>query len=195
MNVYDFDGTIYRGDSSIDFWVFCMKRHPAIMKKIPSVFVQGVKYKWNHRGLEEFKSAFFSFLPLLPDVNGEVIAFWDKHENRIFKWYLKQKQDGDVIISASPEFLLRECCIRLGVKLIGTRVNERTGRLIGKNCKGEEKVRRFREIYPDQVINSFYSDSHSDIPMTKLAKQSFFVKNGKVVSWETSLPGNRLNNS
>ena len=31
MNVYDFDKTIYYGDSTADFYLFCLKRH----KKIP----------------------------------------------------------------------------------------------------------------------------------------------------------------
>ena len=31
MNVYDFDGTIYDGDSSIDFYLFCIKRKPSIL--------------------------------------------------------------------------------------------------------------------------------------------------------------------
>ena len=25
MNVYDFDGTIYNGDSTIDFYLYCIK--------------------------------------------------------------------------------------------------------------------------------------------------------------------------
>ena len=29
MNVYDFDGTIYDGDSTFDFYKYCMKKHPA----------------------------------------------------------------------------------------------------------------------------------------------------------------------
>ena len=28
MNVYDFDKTIYRGDSTMDFWRYCLKRYP-----------------------------------------------------------------------------------------------------------------------------------------------------------------------
>ena len=183
MNVYDFDGTIYCGDSSVDFWMFCAQRHPIILKTVPQVFLSGVKYKWFHGSLEELKSNFFSSLPLLPNVEQEVVAFWDKHEGSICKWYLEQKREDDVIISASPEFLLQECSKRLGVKLIGTRVDKRTGRLIGKNCKGKEKVRRFQEIYPSNIIENFYSDTRSDTPMAEQAKHSFFVKRGKVLLW------------
>lgn len=35
MNVYDFDKTIYAGDSTIDFYLFCLKRQPAILQ-LPS---------------------------------------------------------------------------------------------------------------------------------------------------------------
>ena len=31
MNVYDFDGTIYRGDSTVDFFLFCMKKKPVLV--------------------------------------------------------------------------------------------------------------------------------------------------------------------
>ena len=34
MNVFDFDGTIYNGDSSKDFFFYCLKRYPKIRKKI-----------------------------------------------------------------------------------------------------------------------------------------------------------------
>lgn len=35
MNVYDFDGTIYNGDSTIDFFLYALKRKPSILLHIP----------------------------------------------------------------------------------------------------------------------------------------------------------------
>ncbi len=35
MNVYDFDGTIYRGDSTIDFYFYALKKQPALVKFLP----------------------------------------------------------------------------------------------------------------------------------------------------------------
>ena len=29
MNIYDFDGTLYAGDSTMDFLKFSLKKHPA----------------------------------------------------------------------------------------------------------------------------------------------------------------------
>ena len=38
MNIYDFDGTLYDGDSTFDFIVFSLKKHPALVRFLP---VQG----------------------------------------------------------------------------------------------------------------------------------------------------------
>ena len=37
MNVYDFDNTLYKGESSYDFFFFCLKRKPKMIKYIPVV--------------------------------------------------------------------------------------------------------------------------------------------------------------
>lgn len=35
MNVYDFDHTIYKGDSTINFYLFCLKNNFIIVRNIP----------------------------------------------------------------------------------------------------------------------------------------------------------------
>ena len=45
MNVYDFDRTIYPGDSSIHFWRYCMKHYPSTMKVIPKATAAIFRYK------------------------------------------------------------------------------------------------------------------------------------------------------
>ncbi len=176
MNVYDFDGTIYAGDSTIDFWFYCIKKYPAALKTLPGTLCNLLRYHTKLVRLEVFKESFYGFLRSIPDAQNEVISFWDIHFDKLQKWYMKQKSESDVIISASPEFLLQECCTRLGVRLIASKVDSRTGRLQGNNCKGNEKVRRFRTAYPNAVIENFYSDSYSDKPLADLAMHSYFVK-------------------
>ena len=55
-----------------------------------------------------------------------------------------------------------------------------TGRIRGENCRGEEKVRRFRREYGEETVEEFYSDSLSDRPMMDLAERGYLVKNGAV---------------
>ena len=37
MNVYDFDNTIYDGESFIDLFIFLFKKDPSLVKYIPDV--------------------------------------------------------------------------------------------------------------------------------------------------------------
>ena len=69
----------------------------------------------------------------------------------------RQRIKDDLIVTASPEFLVGEAGRRLGVRVIGTRMDVRTGRIEGENCHDEEKVRRFRAafrvMYPGKEDN------------------------------------------
>ena len=45
------------------------------------------------------------------DAQALVEEFWDTHEKNIFPWYPgKQQREDDILISASPEFLLEPIC-------------------------------------------------------------------------------------
>ncbi len=185
MNVYDFDGTIYKGDSTVDFYRFVLKRYPAILRHLPAFFAAAVRHKVKKCSTKELKTCFFRFLSDIPDAEHEVEQFWETHFQKIMPWYLQQKQETDVIISASPVFLLEKPCQKLGIRtLIASRVNIQTGMFSGENCKGEEKVRRFRETYPCEQVDQFYSDSDSDLPMAKIAEKSFLIRNGCPHAWD-----------
>lgn len=184
MNAYDFDGTIYAGDSTIDFYFFCLKKHPTIARFWPKMAVHSLRYKLGTGSKEKMKEAFFSYLSLI-DAEKEVELFWDSHEKKIYDWYPPQKRADDVIISASPEFLLRPICDRLGLAcLIGTRMDIRTGEIHGANCKGVEKVRRFKTETGCTKAEAFYSDSLTDLPMAEISDAAYFVKLGEVTVWE-----------
>ena len=51
-------------------------------------------------------------------------------------------------------------------------------KIIGANCKGEEKVRRLNNYISDYNILKFYSDSMSDKPLFDLAVEKIFVNKG-----------------
>jgi len=189
VSVYDFDDTIYRGDSTVDFWKFCTRRHPKVLLSLPKVGFSYLKYLFGTNSKTAFKEAFFSFLRFIPNVEEEVSAFWAEYDSKIQQWYLSQKHDSDVIISASPEFLLKPAAERLGVSLIASRVDETTGKFSGENCKGEEKVKRFGAEYPSVEIEKFYSDSLSDTPLAKLARKAFVVSGDEFIPWNEYQPG------
>ena len=114
----------------------------------------------------------------------DVKDFWKEYIGNIKPFYLEQKKDDDVIISASPEFLLKPVCERLKIKnLIASKVNMQSGKYTGVNCHGKEKVKRFYEAFPNGKIDSFYSDSYSDSPLAEIADKAFMVDGDKIESW------------
>ena len=181
MNVYDFDKTIYPGDSATHFWLFCLRRHPRTFSSAVRALGPLSRGLTGRLSRGEVKQALYSCLRAVPDAHAEAKAFWDEHIDRIFPWYLARRREDDLVISASPEFLIGEACRRLGIGYIATRMDPADGRIIGENCRGEEKVRRFREVFGDAAVEEFYSDSLSDRPMMDIAGQGFLVRGGKVV--------------
>ena len=134
---------------------------------------------------EEMKEMYFSFLKGIRTDKTFVDDFWKQNQNKIKEWYLNQKRKDDVIISASPEFLLKPICDVLGIdNLIATKVELSSGKFLSKNCQGAEKVVRFKEIFPEAEIEAFYSDSKSDTYMAKLATKAFRVKKNSIMDWE-----------
>lgn len=185
MNVYDFDKTIYDGDSTVDFYIYCLKKFPQIIILLPMQLIAIIKYKMKVINKTKMKEEIYGFLKWIPEPADEVKKFWDENEIKIKKWYIKNKQDNDVIISASPEFLLHEICERIGIKyLIASRVEMKSGKYNGLNCYGKEKVNRFFEQFPNASIDKFYSDSYSDVPLAKIARTSFIVSSNDIQRWD-----------
>lgn len=187
MNVYDFDHTIYAGDSTLDFWCFCLRCRPSALLALPGALLSGGLFKAGLCSREAFKEQFYRFLRYVPDTEGLVDRFWRENLLRIYPWYLEQKREDDLIISASPEFLILPVCALLGVRGIASPVSPETGALLGPNCRGEEKVIRLRRACPDTPVEEFYSDSSSDIPLARLARSAWLVRGGTPAPWPANL--------
>ncbi len=183
MNVYDFDDTIYAGDSTMHFYRFCAKQYPSVWLALPKQVLAVVGMKLGLLSRDAAKELAFSYLNRVPDISATLALFWDSHRKNLKSWYLNQKKPDDVIISASPEFVLKPICDELNIRLIGTCVNPQTGKFQGPNCRGKEKVVRFYAEYPNAVIDDFYSDSAVDTPLAKLAKSAFLVKDDSISEW------------
>lgn len=189
MNVYDFDGTIYDGDSTWDFYKYCIKRNPKLLFLLPKQGLSFIKYILGLTKKEEFKESIYLILTKIDKLNEWIEDFWDINLQKIKPFYLTQKKNDDLIISASPEFLIHTACDRLGVSSIASRINIHTGlHDDGINCHGKRKVERFYEIYPYESIDEFYSDSLSDSPLAELSASAFYVHKDKVIKWSEYQP-------
>ena len=179
MNGYDFDDTIFRGNSTRRFFFFCLLRLPYLVIMIPVIVVAGLLRGLRILNKDQFLYALEWYVALLPNAEKLAVKFWDKNMNRIKPWYLKQKRKSDVIVSASPKFLIEEACKRLEVRCIATNLDTR-GRLHGKHCYGGEKVVAYKSRYKENSLLTYYSDSLSDTPMMKMAEYGYLVNGDEV---------------
>ena len=185
MNAYDFDKTIVPFDSTAFFARWCLARYRRARLRLPLLIWPGLAMLLRLGSKERFKEALFRAVFTAPaDLRAEIDAFWQENLPRTNAWYLERRRPDDVVISASPDFLVRPALERLGVRaVIATRLDPSTGRIEGRNCHGAEKVARFRQEWGGAAIEEFYSDSLSDAPMARLAKRAYLVLGETPVPW------------
>ena len=185
MNVYDFDHTIYDGDCTVDFYLFLLKRRPLLIRYIIIQTVGLLMYVIRVWDKTKAKQVFYRFLKGVSDIDKEIELFWQQNIHKIKKWYYEQQQPSDVVISASPYFLVNAACKKINLQhVIASEVDKLTGKYTGKNCYGEEKVSRFYEIFPGAHVTGFYSDSLSDSPLAKISENSFIVTKDTLHDWK-----------
>ena len=185
MNVYDFDNTIYDGESTFDMFLYYMVRKPWLIKHLPTVLKAFARYKKGEVSLTE---AIDRFVPMVEkdilkviDFENDPKKFWDKHMKKIKPFYETVKSDDDLVISASPDFSIEEVCKRLGIKrFLASRINKTTGAIEFANLR-ENKIQAFKELYGDSEIENFYTDSpENDAVLVDLAKHAFIVNKNEI---------------
>lgn len=184
LALLDFDGTISTRDSfllflqhtgKLKFYRVCTARSPQI-----ALYLMG-KYP-NQKLKESFLTALFKQEPisglqdtaelfcreLLPGIIRSQAA------ERI-RWHQGQG-DRVCVVTATPRIILEPWCATSGLDIIGSELevdeNGRvTGRLLGKNCRAEEKVRRITSTYQLQDYQGLYAygDTSGDQQMLELA--------------------------
>jgi len=185
MNIYDFDKTLCRGDSTAAFLRYSLRKHPGLIRFLPGMGLAAVEhYLLKCITKTQMKQRFYRIFTGY-DAEALAEAFWDENKNRIFSWYPLQQEETDIVISASPEFLLKPICTRLGIRhLIASRVDPKTGVYTGLNCWGPEKPIRLKAEMGITHCEKFFSDSYSDQPLADIADEAFLIlKDGTICPW------------
>ena len=187
MNAYDFDGTIYPGDCSVEFGLFCCMHHPKMwVTFFPKAITNLIKYKKGSMKRAKMMKEYFKFLrkDRLKDFDKLIQKFSDKNEKKISKWYLNQKKPDDLIISASPTCIIAPIAKRLGVNYAATEYDREFGVIIDNLMFAKGKARYIIDKgFP--VIDNFYSDSLADTPLALCAEKAHLVIDNaqRVVDW------------
>ncbi len=181
--LFDFDGTIYKGDSFIHFTFFSQSFFYFINFWIKVFFAIIIG-----RPLSNVKESFFlnfkgmdrnDFQTICNDFASKKLI---KNIKSSFLEYVDKIDDSSeiVIVTASIENYIKPWCKEKGFKLISTRLEYKNNLITGKfqtpNCNGDEKVKRIKNVYElskfDEIIA--FGDTGGDIPMLKLGTESFY---------------------
>jgi len=184
MKVFDFDNTLYHGESVVDFAVFMIRSSPKIILWLPKIFWNLLKYKLYVIKKDNMESqidtVMQSCLPKQEILFPLVRRFWKRYRHKLDLGMISRISPDDAIISASPAFLLRPIQKLLGTShLICSEVDIAHKKVIFLNFS-DHKVRRFRGLYGERMIEAFFTDSYYDQAMMDISEKVFLVKKGKI---------------
>lgn len=194
FSLFDFDLTLYNGNSAIDFWFFMITKKWSIILYFPCQIFFGLLYIFRIISAEKFKEKILIFLkPYSKEIIKKYCQeFWQENINkinpRVKECLEKDIQEGLIVvcISASYDFMLVDAIEELKInKLIATQYDLNKRKVIGENCRGENKVIMFKEWLRgnniiDYSVKNAYSDSKVDLPMLKIAERRYFVRKQKI---------------
>jgi HAD superfamily hydrolase (TIGR01490 family) len=186
---FDFDGTITTRDTLLEFIKFAKGKwafYSGFLYNIFYLIAYKIKLISNQEAKEKVLSYFFKDMDLIEfDKLSE--AFSKKKLPSIIRHGAEKEiarlQQGNfvvVIVSASPENWIRHWCKERNLILIASELEvingKVSGKISGKNCHGEEKVRRILEKYVLKEYDEIYAygDTKGDLPMLGLATKSFY---------------------
>lgn len=190
---FDFDGTLTKRDTLTGFTKFLMgnKYWYTFLMFLPVFII----YKLNIINQDRAKKLYLSFF-LKRYTENELISEGERYSNEVIDelinpsvlnrlYWHKENNHSVYIITASLKYWIEPWCKKNNINLICTNIEiskgSITGKLVGKNCFGEEKVNQIQKIIKSAQLTSIfaYGDSIGDYPMLTLADHSYDCSNNK----------------
>lgn len=193
LALFDVDFTLTGKETLIAFYAYLSKKYPALLLHLPKALLSGALFKLGVQKEKPTKEMFLAFLKNLPQEDLETyVKGYLEDSLRTFLYEdglrkvkeLKEKGYTIVLTSASPEFyILNLKEIFQADYVMGTKFEIKegkfTGKMIGENNKGEEKVKRLYEVLPEDQIDwkesYMFSDSMSDDPLLRLVGKPYLI--------------------
>lgn len=183
--IIDFDETLYKKDSLIEFCKFVFKKKPLQSWAILVQVYASILHLFKLIDTKRYKELFLYFLYGINEKEVEKLAkeFWENTGMENFHANItalfNRKECRIICVSASPEMFLKPIADVYQFELIGTLLSYHQPKYLiqGENCKGLEKVKRLKKyLNTDELsISESYSDSLSDTPLFELSKKGFII--------------------
>lgn len=204
LAIFDLDGTLTIRDSFVAYlWTFGrrQKRFFALAEMPIRIGAYLARLQRDYEVKERLLTSFFREIPrtVIQEHTTWFCQNWlPRNLHPIGLQLLQEHQRSNhriLLVSASPDLYVREIAGELGIdEVLCTEVEFEaetcTGRLRGKNCKGQEKVTRVSH-YLESVNappSSFaYGDSRHDFPLLRWVDQGILVNRSTSQLLEFSL--------
>lgn len=195
LAIFDIDYTITKKETLMELFKYSIKVDKRNIRFLPRAIFCGIMYMLKIYDEKMVKEKFLKFLDGIKEKDLAKLVkdfYHDRLKILLYEDALnmikKLKKEGyDIyLISASPEFYVKEFYdIQEVDKIIGTRFSFTNGiftrKMEGKNCKGQEKVKRLTEFLENEKIeidfkeSYMFSDSLSDKPLLDLVGKPYLI--------------------
>lgn len=186
---FDFDGTLTRSDSLIEFIRFAKGDKAfalCFLRYLPLLVLMKIGLYPNWKAKQKVFSYCFKGMKET-DFNALCMRFAEKKAGILRPKGIKKLrevlEEGSkvIVISASVNNWVEPFLADMGdIYVIGTMIEERdgvlTGRFLTKNCYGKEKVKRLLQLYPERTEYwlTAYGDSRGDLELLDFANESHY---------------------
>lgn len=186
---FDFDGTLTKKDTLLEFIKFHKGRfrfYMGMALNSPWLIAFKAKIISNQTAKERVLTHFFGKYPLA-EFRQACLRFSKEALPQLIRpkalteiEKLQALGAAIVVVSASPENWIQPWTEEMGLRLLASRLEIKddrlTGKIMGNNCHGEEKLSRIKEIYDLSAYTEIYAygDSSGDKPMLRAANRSFY---------------------
>lgn len=188
---FDLDGTLTRFDTFIPYCLIALLHRPKRILAMKHVLIRGIGFLRGQVTRHKLKEAFL--LTFLKGLGGAEI----RQINKVFLGFCiplmirkkslrklqKHRLKGDqvFIVSASPEIYVEACSRQWQLNgaictTLQWKKGRLTGRILGRNCRGEEKARRIQALFDERELDGSFAYGNSDGDRQMLELVSFGTK-------------------
>jgi len=182
---FDFDGTLFKRDSMIEFLLF-LESYQLLFYLKNLIFIPiYLLFKTKIISRTSVKEIFLK-IHLFNKTKKEIELSSKNFSKYIIKYmykdaldYLSKIEGEKCIVSASLDIWMNDIARELNCNLISTEsifINKRFNRIDGKNCFGNEKVKKIKKYYNLLEYDTIYvfGDSDGDNEMLNLSDNSYY---------------------
>ncbi len=185
----DFDGTITKKDSFLDFILFSNSILRFLIKafqSLPILIALKIKLISTDKAKEKIFSTFYKG-ELETDLIEKGKLYCEKQLPQILRIEVLGVLQNHIaqnhticVVTASAKFWIEPWCKKNNYNLICTKYEIQsqriTGNFSGKNCRGDEKVERIKHTYQLEMYKDVfcYGDTPDDLPMLELGSKKFY---------------------